>query len=274
MTELVVRRLLIDLGTPFERHWNGGDAFRSAWLDALSLSFPVGEQYFIDSVRDGVKALPDAERERFAAEAQGFIGQEATHRRIHSLFNEQLQRQGYVNRIETRVLRRIERMAGWDPRHSVAITAAVEHFTAILAHWLLTTPAALAGAEPRLATMWLWHAAEETEHRSTAFDLYRAMGGDERWRVRWMRLVTYFFVTDVALQTASNLRRDGVLLRWSTWRSAARVLFGSHGIVRRTWKPWLAYFRRGFHPSQQEAGLAQHWLRENAAQFAVVRNSQ
>ena len=58
MTELVVRRLLIDLETPFARHWCGGDAFRSALFNALSMSFPVGEQFFIDAVRDGHKALP------------------------------------------------------------------------------------------------------------------------------------------------------------------------------------------------------------------------
>ena len=45
MTELVVRRLLIDLETPFERHWCDGDPFRTALFNALSLSFPVGEQF-------------------------------------------------------------------------------------------------------------------------------------------------------------------------------------------------------------------------------------
>jgi len=51
MTDLVVRRLLIDLETPVARHWNGGDAFRTAFFNALSFSFPAGEQFFIDSVR-------------------------------------------------------------------------------------------------------------------------------------------------------------------------------------------------------------------------------
>ena len=58
MTDLVVRRLLIDLETAFAQRWNGGDAFRSAFFSALSMSFPVGEQFFIDSVREGVKKLP------------------------------------------------------------------------------------------------------------------------------------------------------------------------------------------------------------------------
>ena len=55
MTDLVVRRLLIDLSQPFDRRWNGGDAFRSAFFNALSMSFVVGEQYFIDSLK---QALP------------------------------------------------------------------------------------------------------------------------------------------------------------------------------------------------------------------------
>jgi predicted metal-dependent hydrolase len=125
MTELVVRRLLIDLETPFERHWNGGDPFRSAYFNALSMSFPVGEQFFIDSVRAGIQALPAERRASFEAQVQGFIGQEATHRRIHALFNRQLDRLGYLNAWEPRILKRLERMkALGDPRHAVAITAA------------------------------------------------------------------------------------------------------------------------------------------------------
>ena len=53
MTDLVVRRLLVDMEQPIERRWCAGDAFRTALLDALSLSFPFGEQFFIDAVRNG-----------------------------------------------------------------------------------------------------------------------------------------------------------------------------------------------------------------------------
>ena len=60
MADLYVRRLLIDLETPFARRWCGGDAFLSALFDALSMSFPIGEQFFIDAVKDGLKAMPCA----------------------------------------------------------------------------------------------------------------------------------------------------------------------------------------------------------------------
>lgn len=80
MTELVVRRLLVDLETAIPARWNGGDAFRSAFFSALSMSFPVGEQFFIDSVRNGLQTLPEAEQARYAAEVQGFVGQRSTWR--------------------------------------------------------------------------------------------------------------------------------------------------------------------------------------------------
>ena len=45
MSELAVRKLLVDLTTPFEKRWCGGDAFKSAFFNALSMSFPVAVSY-------------------------------------------------------------------------------------------------------------------------------------------------------------------------------------------------------------------------------------
>jgi hypothetical protein len=104
---------------------------------------------------------------------------------------------------------------GSDPRHGLGVTAANEHFTALFAEWLLSHPQVLDGAEPRLKSLWLWHSAEEAEHKCTAFDLYHALGGSHAWRVRWMRRVTVIFLTDTLRQTMDNLRRDGTLWQWT-----------------------------------------------------------
>jgi len=270
MTDLVVRRLLIDLEAPFARRWNGGDAFSTAWFNALSMSFPVGEQFFIDAVKRGLKALPEARCEAMSAEVQAFIGQEATHRRIHALFNDQLEAQGHVNRWAERALRRLKRLEGLEPRHWVAATAATEHITAVFADWMLRHPLALAGAEPRLQTLWMWHAAEESEHRSTAFDLYLALGGNLVWRRRFMRIVALHFITDVFRQTLRNLRHDGELLKWRTWASGWRFLFGDQGLLRQIYRPWKGYFAGDFHPRRHDDTLAREWLRGHADQFTPV----
>ena len=270
MTDLVVRRLLVDMELPIARHWCAGDAFRTALFNALSMSFPVGEQFFIDSVRKGFQALPAEKQQQLQAEVQGFIGQEATHRRLHSLYNAHLNKQGLRNDWEPRARARLKQMECLDVRHWLGITAANEHFTAILADFMLHNADLLGDQDPRLATLWLWHSAEESEHKSTAFDLYQTLGGSHEWRVRWMRRVTVFFLTDTLRQTIANLRRDGTLWHWSTWKSGASYLFGRRGLVTLTFKPWRDYFRRDFHPDQQDATASRRWLEAHADQFGPV----
>ena len=270
MTQLLVRKLLIDLNTPIAPRWNGGDAFRSAFFNALSMSFPLGEQYFMDAVRAGLQQLPPQEQQRFAPEVQGFVGQEATHRRIHALFNGHLETLGFDNALERRASARMRANAHYDVRIHLAATAATEHLTAILSDWMFRHPEALQGAEPRLQSLWLWHCAEEAEHCSTAFDLYRALGGSERHRLKLLHYITFTFAMDMARQTVRNLWHDKALFRWSTWRSAAQLLFAKDGMVRGSRAQWRAYKAPDFHPRQQDTTRAVQWLQDNSTQYRVV----
>jgi predicted metal-dependent hydrolase len=270
MTELVVRRLLVDLNTPFAARWNGGDAFRSAFFNALSMSFPLGEQYFIDTVRSGLKALPESEQEKFAAQVAGFIGQEATHRRVHALFNGHLAKLGFDNWIERHGAARLARYAHRHVRVHLASTAATEHFTALFASWIMRHPEAFDGCEPRLKTLWMWHSAEESEHRNTAVDVFMALSGDLTLRSRVFKYITVVFMADLTRQTIKNLWHDGSLFQWRTWQSAAQLLFAKDGMFRGNVQAWRDYLAPRFHPNQQEAELSRLWLQDNTAQFSVV----
>jgi predicted metal-dependent hydrolase len=270
MTDLVVRRLLVDMEQPIARHWCGGDAFRTALFNALSMSFPVGEQFFIDSVRDGFKALPPDLQAKHQADVQGFIGQEATHRRLHSLYNEHLEKLGLHNTWGPRARERMKLLDGVDVRHWLAATAANEHFTAILADFMLANPDFLGTQDERLRTLWLWHSAEESEHKCVAFDLYQALGGDHHWRIKWMRRITMVFLVDAARQTVKNLSRDKTLWKWSTWKSAATYLFGKGGLVPSVRPAWRQYFRKDFHPLQLHSTASEQWLAANSGQYKVV----
>lgn len=269
---LTVRRLLIDLDTPLPRHWCG-DAFRTAFFNALSMSFPVGEQHFIDSMKKGLAALPDDQRARFAAEVQGFIGQEATHRHIHQRFNALLAAQGLVNSWEGRLQQRRAQLDALDVRNWLAVTAATEHLTAVFAEYMLAHPRALAGAPERLQTLWLWHSAEESEHRSTAFDLYLALGGAHPWRVGIFKVVLRHFAIDLARQTLRNLWHDGSWWRPSTWVQGARFLFGREGFITRSRPLWRQYRREDFHPAQASGDAAHRWLAAHAAIAPPVRSA-
>ena len=282
---LTIRKLEVDLSQGFARHWHGGDAFLSQYYNALSMSFPVGEQSFIDAVKAGLVLLNDMpgtlENARLQLDAAQFIGQEATHRHIHGLYNAQLEKQGLVNRWQHWATRRIDygRKHQVHARHLLAITAAYEHCTAVFADGTLRYGSWFDAAEPRMATVWRWHAAEETEHRAVAFDLYQALGGNYAWRMRWYLYVLLLFALDASRQTVLNLWHDGTLFKAQTWWSAAKFFWGHNGTVWRCTGPLLTYFRRDFHPDheahsapeQQAQALAQRWLQDNAASFRVVR---
>ncbi|AEG91481.1 metal-dependent hydrolase [Ramlibacter tataouinensis] len=266
----LARQPTVDLQTPIARHWCGGDAFRTAFFNALSQGFPPGEQLFIDSVRDCLPLLHPEKRDGRKAAIQGFVAQEAIHRRIHGLFNAQLERQGLPNRWIPRAERRIRRIKGFSARHKLALTVAYEHFTALLGQWLLCHPDVFDGCEERLRSLWLWHACEEIEHKSIAFDVYREIGGGHGWRRWWMLVATVVFATDCFRQTVFNLSNDRTLWRRRTWVSAGRFLFGKRGLLRHAFGHWSAYLRRDFHPGQEVSPLAQDWLAANAGKFRLV----
>jgi predicted metal-dependent hydrolase len=268
---LPVRRLRVDLAQGFDLLWNGGDAFRTHYLNALSMSFPVGEQFFIDSVKTGVSMLPPARQPAWAAELRGFVGQEATHRHLHARFNAELERQGLRNHWEGWAAWRIDQGKDMHPVNHVAVTAAYEHFTAVLATGLLTHPRWLEGASAELALLWRWHAVEESEHKNVAFDLYREMGGSERRRILWFLYIALLFFVESTAQTWNNLWHAGLWWKPRTWFQAGRFLFGPGGVWWASLVPLLHYLRPGFHPAQLEnAAETTQWLAAQRAAYSIV----
>jgi predicted metal-dependent hydrolase len=269
MSTLTVRTPKVDLSRGFPRHWLGGDVYRTAFMNALSMSFPLGEQMFIDSVR---AAPPDALLDpRLRAEVKDFVGQEASHRFIHQQVNEELSRQGFDYTLEASLLERVELIRRLPVADRLAITCALEHYTAMLADYLLRHPEWLDGAEPQLRTLWSWHAAEELEHKAVAFDVYRALEGGWCKRVLWYLHVSIVFWRDTSRQTLHNLRRDRAVWRLDTWKSAARAWFGRGGLAWHLVKPGLDYLSPRFHPWQHDnRALLQTWLERNDESYRTI----
>ena len=269
MTGLTVRKLNIDFSQGFGRRWLGGDAYRTALFNALSMSFPIGEQSFIDSVR----AAPDAclVDPVLRAQVKSFIGQEASHRHVHVQYNAQLTAQGFDYIMEPVVARRLRALDKMDVRTRLAVTVAFEHYTALLADGVLTRPRWMAGAEPALRTLWEWHAVEETEHKSVAFDVYRACGGGYWRRVLMYLQVSLIFMADTTVQTGHNLHRDGSLFKPGTWLSFANTWFGRDGIAWHLVVPGLQYFSPRFRPWQHDnRALVARWLAQNGAAYRAI----
>ena len=236
------------------RHWLGGDPFQTAIYNALSVTFPKGEAFFVESVR----AFRDGAEPRLAGEIAAFVKQEVMHTREHVAFNRRVTDAGYdVSRLERAVDDRLALIRSKPPIAALAVTMALEHYTAILAHALLADPAHLDGADAESAALWQWHAIEEIEHKGVAYDTWmHATRGWSRWR-RWsvkarvMLFVTKNFMVDRTRGAMDLLAQDGIT-GWQAGWGLFRAAFIAPGMVRRVMGAWLSYFLPGFHPWNED----------------------
>jgi uncharacterized protein len=77
----------------------------------------------------------------------------------------------------------------------------------------------------------------------------------------------------VAEQQVRMMRADGTLGSFKEWRALTAFLLGRSGWLVRLMRPYLAYYRPNFHPSELDASpLLARWRKEFEA-FAVYQDS-
>jgi len=256
---LEVRNIEFDLNKQLSKDWLDNDPFKTAFFNALSMSFPAGERFFIDSVRHFRDKVKDP---KLKQEISRFIGQEAMHSREHKKYNQMLcEARGYSQRtMEGRTeaaVRLGEKKLSREGQ--LAMTCGVEHLTAILADKILKGWM-LSNVEPKIRSLWEWHAAEELEHKSVAFDVYMDIGGNYKARKRTLRIFTVNFLLDLLTNTTYMLRTDKKLWKWSTLKSGLNFLFAKGGVLREMRSDYLMYFDSGFHPwDDDNRDLLERW---------------
>jgi predicted metal-dependent hydrolase len=214
------------------------------------VAFPRGEVFFIETIkRHRADAPPKLE-----AEIRAFVIQEINHTREHVAFNKAARDAGYdLSGIEERLESAVEAANNRPPIANLAATMALEHFTAIMAHQQLKRPERFVNVPEELAEMWLWHAAEEIEHKAVAYDTWLHATRDwsrwKRWHVksRLMLVVTRNFLRDRLADIHNLLEQDGLTgTKWN-WRVLAYLLWRP-GMLTNVFPAWLAFFLPGFHP--------------------------
>jgi uncharacterized protein len=245
------RPLAIDIPRETPRYWMGDDAYTTHLLNAMSLMFPHGERMFMDAVRAFRDRVGDPQ---LARQVRGFLAQEALHSREHRSMNAWLTTLGinaeaYEAAVEEDIKRR---RAKRGPIDDLAVTCALEHFTAILAHAWLTNPGFREQAAEPLRTLWTWHALEELDHKSVAYDVYAEVGGDYLTRVRWMLRITVVFFMSVSSFQYYLLRGDKQLGKRKELLKSWWKFWGPRGHFTRCIPAYLRYYKRGFHPWDED----------------------
>jgi predicted metal-dependent hydrolase len=241
------------------KRWFGGSAAASQIANGVNLLFPAGERFFVRSVRHYLDRLEDPE---LVAQVRGFFGQEGRHAQAHERFFDTLREQGYdIDAIlvpyEKLAYGRVEKMT--TPALRLAVTVALEHFTAILAEDALESDD-LKGAHPVMRQLLEWHALEELEHKAVAFDVLRAVHPSYALRVTGM-FVGAIVLGGFWLQaTRALLAQDGMTVRDAA-REVGKLREEGARSGKQLSKPIftgvfvkgiVGYLRPGFHPNDSD----------------------
>lgn len=244
------RPLAIDRQTTYARWWHGDDPIATAFFNALSVTFPQGETFFIECVR---RYRDDADPV-LKEQIHQFVMQEAMHTREHAAFNRLIKSAGYdTSAMDAYTRKRLDLARSRHPVGQLAVTIALEHFTAITAHALLTDKNPLPGAPRDIVKLWQWHAIEEVEHKGVAYDTYllatRKLSRFARYsiRCRVMLLISIQFWSSTFRHMADFFRQDQ-MNTIGTWLRVVRYLLISPGLLRKIVLPYLSFYRPGFHP--------------------------
>lgn len=242
------------------RFWQQGSVVATGISNGVNMLFPHGERFFVRSVKYFLDQIEDPE---LRAQIKGFFGQEGRHAREHDRFNAILRAQGYEI---DRFLASYERISSWieartPPKLNLAITAASEHFTAILAEGAFANTI-LDDCHPTMRELLAWHAAEEIEHKAVAYDVLQKVDPSYALRITGLVMATVLLTSFWTWGAITLLRQDGM-----TWKKFFGVMRTTpeekrDPVIRRVFVNGIRqYLRRDFHPSQNpNDNLAAEWF--------------
>lgn len=265
MTSILVRRSRFLVTPRLTRHYvTQRSPLIAHLMTALSATFPAGERFFIDSLRNVRDSVSD---ESLQKQISGFIGQEAMHSQAHSQFNNALNADDYgLEAFNQQLINSTNKLRTYSKRRQLGATVAYEHFTAMIAGYLLKHPELWQGLDENLQHLWLWHSVEELEHKSVAFDVYQYVFGAEEGslaqRRRSMRTASRAFMLGWAKMTLTLLWQDRqqsfASIRQTTLlvQDAAQIAL----MVMRLFPEYIVFYKAGFHPSQHNhQALLDEW---------------
>ena len=257
------RRMNFPFAKVKKKYFFDDNLLKSAYMAAMSATFPAGEGEFIETVRLFRDQVEDSD---LKAQIKGFIGQEGHHSYQHKQFNVALQKLGFD-------AVRLEQIFDKDLEHTIkdlsaeerlAFTVCFEHQTAILAEEFLTNDTLLEGMDETFKSLMLWHSVEEIEHKSVAFDLYMQCVGDRELLKKMQRKAVLIFTLRVHKYMLYLMWWSRSFPSWRDIKGYSKFMFGKQSLMRNLKQPYKDFFRDDFHPwDHQNQGLIDQWKNDN-----------
>ncbi len=266
--EIVPRRVKFDY-SDFDNlfYYAGNSCISSMWV-TLSATFPAGEGEFIKSVKLFENQIRDP---KLKAEVRDFATQEAHHSLQHRQINKMFEDLGYqVAKLNVSFKDELaKREQKWSPEKRLAQTVCAEHVTAVMAHHALTHPEHMANFPESFRNLFLWHAIEEIEHKSVAFDVYMECVGDIKLLHKQYKNFTRFeFPFSIWMGSRFLLKELGHKVTWKERKELWSSLYGKGGLISDMRSLYKQFLRKNFHPwDHDDSALVEEWKEKLAPHF-------
>ncbi|HEX6592266.1 MAG TPA: metal-dependent hydrolase [Moraxellaceae bacterium] len=248
------------------KYWFHNDPFLTHFLSNLSSLFPEGEFFFVTSMRNIRDQIQDPVMQK---EISAFIGQEAMHSKEHKVFNDYATANGidvdFFHRRVGKLLKFGHKILSH--KQQLAVTCALEHFTATIASQLMKrTDWNERMNDPTMRRMWLWHAVEESEHKSVCYDAYQQLYKNAyATRAGAMVVAMVILAAVVADQQVRLMAKDKQLFNIKSWVMGLNGLMGRKGFLLQVLPELFDYFRPGFHPEDYDTEALEKKYKEMLA---------
>ncbi len=249
--KIQARKIDFQFSTDIPRIWHYDGLITTHFINGISLFLPGFESFMVRVLKDQLSNIKDSELKRQIA---GFIGQEANHGRAHHQYNQILRQQGYkfetwLKFMDFILIEIMEKRLG--SKICLASIAGFEHLTTLLAGIILKVNM-LESTDPRVRSLWEWHAVEEIEHSSLAFILLQ-----ETDNSYWLRAIGGVLGAGLAL--GFNIvgmfllvTQERGFFSWKSLMELKRLLFTKYKLIPYGWKPLFEYLKFNFHPCNQD----------------------
>ena len=258
------RRMGFTLEQGYRENWAHGDPIKTHFMNALSCILPMGEDFFLETMRKHRHLITD---EKLKQDARYFCGQEGHHAFEHRKFNDLLlARYPGLEKFDTLYQDMNDRiLLGAHPTTQFSFTTGAEHLTSIMSHAFLSDCSRWVEDYDEIAAMLIWHTVEEIEHKSVCFDVYQHVDGNYLRRLYGFMILSLWIATAIGSRHIYLLQQDGELNKPSTWLNLVRFYFGIYsdkkpGLFPLLIKDYVQYFRPDFHPWEvDDRVLVKRW---------------
>lgn len=272
------RQISFNIPQQSDRHpFFGNNLLASSMFVVFSAIFPPGERFFMESVRHFRDRIEDP---ILKAQVSGFMGQEALHGREHERLNAFFAERGIDIAMPERMIKFSLGLLEYLPkRQQLACTTMMEHFTAHLAEQWLTDDRFQRTSDPEMLKLWYWHALEELEHKSVAYDVFDTVGGTQKERQRAIAYIVVALLPSILFSWGWLVAKDKDRFNFKEHRRGFKELFGRKGFISTLIPHMPKFLGYKFHPSQQGTKeLEKMWneklFGENGMLLDVYKNKE